>query len=69
MDALIVGATIEDLDLYDLDQWMAKITDEDILSVYKIWPKAVEITCGLFTVRLPVEKATTRHNTSASKNG
>ena len=35
MDALIVGTTIEDLDLYDLDQWMAKITDEDILSVYK----------------------------------
>lgn len=35
MDALIVGATIEDLDLYDLDQWMLKIQDEDILSVYK----------------------------------
>lgn len=35
MDALLVGATIEDLDLYDLDQWMAKIKDEDILSVYK----------------------------------
>lgn len=35
MDALLVGATIEDLDLYDLDQWMLKIKDEDILSVYK----------------------------------
>lgn len=35
MDALIVGATIEDLDLYDLDQWMLKIQDEDILSIYK----------------------------------
>lgn len=35
MDALIVGATIEDLDLNDLDQWMLKINDEDILSVYK----------------------------------
>lgn len=35
MDALIVGATIEDLDLNDLDQWMLKIQDEDILSVYK----------------------------------
>ena len=35
MDALIVGATIEDLDLYDLDQWMLKIQDADILSVYK----------------------------------
>lgn len=35
MDALIVGATIEDLDLYDLDQWMLKIKDEDILSIYK----------------------------------
>lgn len=35
MDALIVGATIEDLDLYDLDVWMTKITDADIISVYQ----------------------------------
>lgn len=35
MDALAVGATIEDLDLYDLDVWMTKISDADIISVYQ----------------------------------
>ncbi len=34
IDALIVGATIEDLDIYDLQQWSAKTDSEDILYTY-----------------------------------
>ncbi len=35
MDALIVGATIEDLDIKDLDELMAKTDNEDIIVTYK----------------------------------
>jgi hypothetical protein len=33
-EALIVGATVEDLDIYDLDVFMKETTKTDILSVY-----------------------------------
>ena len=33
--ALIVGATIEDLDIYDLNNWDAKIDNQDIKFVYQ----------------------------------
>jgi len=35
MDALIVGATIEDLDIKDLDELIAKTDNEDIIVTYK----------------------------------
>ena len=37
---LIVGATIEDLDIYDLDEFKAETTDPDIIKVYN------SLTCG-----------------------
>ena len=40
IDALIVGATIEDLDIKDLDEFKAKTTDPDIIRVYN------SLTCG-----------------------
>ena len=33
-DALVVGATVEDLDIYDIDKFMKETTKTDILSVY-----------------------------------
>lgn len=35
IDALNVGATVEDLDIYDLDRLMGKVDNEDILTVYQ----------------------------------
>lgn len=35
LDALKVGATIEDLDIYDLNNWMTKVDNEDIKYVYE----------------------------------
>jgi hypothetical protein len=35
LDAFIVGATIEDLDIYDLKQWITKIDNQDIKYVYE----------------------------------
>ncbi|MBK9249940.1 MAG: DUF2202 domain-containing protein [Ignavibacteria bacterium] len=34
LDAYIVGATIEDLDIYDLKNWLLKNDNQDILFVY-----------------------------------
>ncbi|NPA43416.1 MAG: DUF2202 domain-containing protein [Chlorobi bacterium] len=34
MDALIVGATIEDLDIYDLEHYMSQTDNQDILTVF-----------------------------------
>ena len=34
IDALMVGATIEDVDIYDLDEFTAKTTDPDIITLY-----------------------------------
>lgn len=34
LNAFIVGATIEDLDIFDLQNWSSKVTKEDIKSVY-----------------------------------
>ncbi len=34
--ALISGATIEDLDIYDLEEWMAKIENAEVLNVFKM---------------------------------
>lgn len=38
--ALIVGATIEDLDIYDLDEFKAETTDPEIIKIYN------SLTCG-----------------------
>ena len=35
LDALIVGATIEDLDIYDLDRFLLDVDNEDIKIVYE----------------------------------
>jgi hypothetical protein len=35
MDALIVGATVEDLDIHDLERLMEQTSNEDILAVYR----------------------------------
>ena len=35
LDALRVGATIEDLDIYDLNKWIASTDNEDITMVYE----------------------------------
>ncbi len=35
LDALKVGATIEDMDIYDLQNWIAKTDNEDIKMVYE----------------------------------
>ena len=35
VDALIVGATIEDLDIADLEKWINKTDNEDIRFVYE----------------------------------
>lgn len=35
LDGFIVGATIEDLDIYDLDHWTLKIDNQDIKYVYQ----------------------------------
>ena len=40
IDALIVGATIEDLDINDLDDWMLKIDNSDINAVFE------KLQCG-----------------------
>ena len=40
MQALIVGATIEDLDIYDLQQAIAEFNNEDIINVYE------SLACG-----------------------
>jgi hypothetical protein len=34
-DALVVGATVEDLDIKDLEDWIAKTDNEDILIAYQ----------------------------------
>ena len=34
IDALLVGATIEDVDIFDLDEFTAETTDPDIITVY-----------------------------------
>jgi hypothetical protein len=34
LDALIIGATIEDLDIYDLNEWQQYIDNEDITFVF-----------------------------------
>jgi NADH/NAD ratio-sensing transcriptional regulator Rex len=40
INALLVGATIEDLDIYDLDEFMKKTTNTDILTGFQF------LTCG-----------------------
>lgn len=40
LDALVVGATIEDLDLHDIDDLVANTTKSDILLAYE------DLTCG-----------------------
>lgn len=35
VDALIVGATIEDLDIFDLQKFLAQTDNEDITAVYE----------------------------------
>ncbi len=34
-DALVVGATVEDLDIKDLEDWIAKTDNEDIVTAYQ----------------------------------
>jgi hypothetical protein len=34
LDAFLVGATIEDLDIYDLNDWTTKVDNQDILYVF-----------------------------------
>jgi hypothetical protein len=34
LDALIVGATIEDLDIYDLNEFLEETDNSDIIKVY-----------------------------------
>lgn len=34
LEAFKVGATIEDLDIYDLNQWISKVDNQDLLFVY-----------------------------------
>jgi len=34
LEAFKVGATIEDLDIYDLNQWLSKVDNQDLLFVY-----------------------------------
>ena len=40
INGLLVGATIEDLDIYDLEEYMKKTTNTDILSTFQF------LTCG-----------------------
>ncbi len=40
IDALKVGATIEDVDIYDLDDYTAKVTQQDIIDTYD------KLNCG-----------------------
>lgn len=35
LSALIVGATIEDLDIFDLDVWLTKVDNQDIVYVFE----------------------------------
>ncbi|UBM63090.1 DUF2202 domain-containing protein [Candidatus Sulfidibacterium hydrothermale] len=39
-NSLLVGATIEDLDIYDLEEYMSKTTNQDILNTFQF------LTCG-----------------------
>ncbi|EJF06369.1 hypothetical protein ThvES_00015560 [Thiovulum sp. ES] len=42
IDALIVGATIEDLDIYDIELEIAKVDNEDIILIYENLVKGSE---------------------------
>lgn len=40
LDALLVGATIEDMDIFDIDELLAKTSNPDLVQVYK------DLNCG-----------------------
>ena len=40
LDALLVGATIEDLDIFDIDEFLAHTTNEELIAMYE------NLTCG-----------------------
>ena len=48
-DALMVGATIEDLDIYDLQKWLLKVDNTDIVFVFSNLKKGSENHIRAFT--------------------
>jgi len=52
IDALVVGATIEDLDIYDLLRWMSVIDNQDINAVFENLRKGSRNHLRAFTGRL-----------------
>ncbi len=48
-DALIVGATIEDLDIYDIEKWLLKVDNMDITFVFSNLKKGSENHIRAFT--------------------
>lgn len=57
-DALKVGATIEDVDIYDLDEFFVKVVQEDIMEVYE------SLNCGSRNHMRSFNKQILKHNTT-----
>ncbi len=68
INALTVGATIEDLDIKDLEELLTTTDNEDIKIIYNNLIKGSKNHLRAFISQLRAQAAITNHNTSVKEN-